>query len=724
AGSLISANGGNGNLGGSGAGAGGRIAIYYNSGQILGTLRAYGGAGYGWYYVYAGAGTIFVKNTGEGQGTLIIDNNAHAGFESPLDPTEFDINGSLQFAYLNIFGGGRLKLVPSMPTQLVIPTNVTIDTGGILELGTDQNFNIHIAGDLNLTNGGTIASSVSGDPVNISVAGDLTLQNGGKITMANKRQVNLTVQGNAALLGAGSSIQPGIGIITIAKNITIDSNSSISATGLGYPSSTNTGENGSGPGGGGPGTYNNYGGGGGYGGAGGEGANIGGGGGGITYGSKEHPTDMGSGGYYNGGGGAGGGAIRLTTGGTLQLDGKIMANGNDYSGGVGGGGSGGSVYITAVTLNASAGSLISANGGGANPGGSGAGGGGRIALYYNTGQILSTLQAAGGFGYGGLYGETGTIHTAPLFTTSVGPGGTFADIQSALNASTQSDVIISVTSGTYPSFIINPPATVNSVWIMNAGSGSVNISTLNGPVQILNILYPKNAQLAGLAIGDANGTNPGVVIQNSSGPVVVDQCIIKSGASTPGTHITNSTQVAIQRSALNGAPGLWLDSGSNAIMSRTAVDAAALHGNSQLTTCQITVGPQGISKDVGCSLISLPGIMPNIDFPSHVALGATHLAVLNGSPGNLWWFGYGDSLAWWDLSGLGFDIDMIGLASLETFAIIDSGQWDGTGTFLEPVPIPNNPEIVGRSAVLQMLTLDLSVFSLRWSNAIGIQITN
>ena len=64
-------------------------------------------------------------------------------------------------------------------------------------------------------------------------------------------------------------------------------------------------------------------GGGGYGGAGGSGSSVAGGG---TYGSIVAPLELGSGGGQgrNANGGAGGGALRLTVGGTLQVEGESI----------------------------------------------------------------------------------------------------------------------------------------------------------------------------------------------------------------------------------------------------------------------------------------------------------------------------------------------------------------------------------------------------------------
>ncbi len=114
-------------------------------------------------------------------------------------------------------------------------------------------------------------------------------------------------------------------------------------------------------------------------------------------------------------GGTGGGAIELTVGGALTVDGMISARGtngaikNNYDGG--GGGSGGSVYLTAGTL-AGAGTITADGGSGGNTYRDGGGGsGGRVALYYDSDTFGGTVTAHGEWGYG--YGGSGTIYRKP-----------------------------------------------------------------------------------------------------------------------------------------------------------------------------------------------------------------------------------------------------------------------------------------------------------------------
>lgn len=103
-------------------------------------------------------------------------------------------------------------------------------------------------------------------------------------------------------------------------------------------------------------------------------------------------------------GGAGGGAMHLTVGSTLTVNGEFSANGNDGDFNSGGG-AGGSVWIQTSTLTGNG--LITATGGSGN-GSAGGGGGGRIAVYYSTNMFTGSLSTCGGAG--GVFGGAGTIY--------------------------------------------------------------------------------------------------------------------------------------------------------------------------------------------------------------------------------------------------------------------------------------------------------------------------
>ncbi len=197
--------------------------------------------------------------------------------------------------------------------------------------------------------------------------------------------------------------------IHILGDLTVATNSALSADGLGYLVYQGPGAgSGSGTGSGG----------GGYGGSGGAGTMVGGG----VYGSALTPNRLGSGGGYAAGS-SGGGALILDIDGTLTVTGRISADG-ESRGGRKGGGSGGSIWINTAVITGMG--DISAEGGdsGSDYRGGG-GGGGRIALTTRsdrlTGEMPGTyieyagsangrISVNGGSGGDAEDGTPGTFH--------------------------------------------------------------------------------------------------------------------------------------------------------------------------------------------------------------------------------------------------------------------------------------------------------------------------
>ncbi len=149
--------------------------------------------------------------------------------------------------------------------------------------------------------------------------------------------------------------------------------------------------------------------------------------GGGTYGSAQQPVDQGSGGglgYVAGNTGSeGGGAVHLTVGGTLTVNGRLSASGNAGLPDDAGGGSGGSVWLNAAALAGTG--TIAAEGGAGELFDGGGGGGGRIAIYTPLNVFSGLVSAAGGEGF--FPGEAGSVYygVAPAVpqVVSIGPSG-------------------------------------------------------------------------------------------------------------------------------------------------------------------------------------------------------------------------------------------------------------------------------------------------------------
>jgi hypothetical protein len=341
----LSANGGNGSGSGGGGGSGGSIWLTVGTLSGAGTITANGGNGADAIGGGGGGGRISVGYTANSFGGLI---SAYGG------------GGA------NWGGAGTVYLKANSQSY----GQLTLDNGG--NAGTNTAFSASSI-DL-LVAGRAIGQGPSGS---WSVRNLQIRTNGVLTTVASTSSQTVTVTGNATIDAGGA--------------ISVDGTGSGASSGIGA-GATSSGSIKGGGGHGGFGAANPSG----YGGA---------------YDLIQSPVIAGSGGGNGSGssiaprGGAGGGALRLNVVGTLDVNGRVSANGKN--GDVNsGGGSGGSLWITAGTIAGSG--TISANGGSGN-GLGGGGGGGRISLGYTASLITGPVSACGGGGYAS--GGAGTIYT-------------------------------------------------------------------------------------------------------------------------------------------------------------------------------------------------------------------------------------------------------------------------------------------------------------------------
>ena len=212
--------------------------------------------------------------------------------------------------------------------------------------------------------------------------------------------------------------------VVVLRNATIDAGGVLTVAGKGFAA-------GSGPGAGL--TTNSIGSGAGYGGHGGASSLLP---GGATYGSAQQPVDRGSGGGLGygatAGGSEGGGALRLTVGGTLTLNGSLTAEGKAGLQDNAGGGSGGSIWLAAGALAGQG--AIAADGGAGELYGGGGGGGGRIAIHTPFNGFAGLVSVAGGAG--ASPGQSGSVFyaadpEAPEVVSATPAGACTAAVSSA-----------------------------------------------------------------------------------------------------------------------------------------------------------------------------------------------------------------------------------------------------------------------------------------------------
>ncbi len=444
---LITANGNDATNSRAGGGSGGSIWITATNFSGLGSLTANGGAG---EPIHGGGG-------GGGRISIQCGTNNFSGSLTAIGGTGWVAGGA-----------GTVFTQTNDPVGLLI-----LDNGS--RKGTNTSVTLSTSADVIVRNGAWL-TPVSFSPRN------LTIGTNGVLSPTSAQLLGLTINGNFIIQTGGS--------------LTADLFGSAPATGTG------------------PGNFGlsnsvYCGGGGGHGGYGAMG-NAPNANGGITYGSQTVPATLGSGGGNNGSaiGGYGGGALQLTVTGTVQVDGRISANGGDGSvsggnGGGGGGGSGGSIYIANCALLTGSGS-INANGGNGTPTFGGGGGGGRIAINAGNNTFTGTLSAAGGGGF--AYGGAGTIYTQfgstqQLTADNAGHLGTNTTIISQNNAALIIRNGAKITSSqflTFSSLLMS-----SNGWLTHLPNNALTL-TING-----NAVIQANCGFMGDFLGRAGGQGLG-----------------------------------------------------------------------------------------------------------------------------------------------------------------------------------------------------------------------
>lgn len=351
----ISANGGSRTTKYGAGGGGGRIAVVVTDASGFGdvSMQVFGGrpatSGY-----YGGAGTIYTKEPGQVNGTLLLNNNGQPNSGTSTIPA----GQTWEFDVINVISQGVLMVQSG--TTLNIASNEVLGDG---------------TGDVSgrLANRGTLNTPASFVVTNCTLVAD---QMGVYPTLQN-----LTISANGVMSHTDNSTTESYRIdLAIPGNFTVHAGGKVNVDFLGYDKANGPGYKGSFRAGGSHGGMGSA-----------ENAMSG-----PTYGSIFCPTNLGSGGVS----GVGGGAVRLTVDGTARIDGTVSANGQ-LSDKFLGGGSGGSVCISARKFMGSG--LVEAEGAyfpsATYAGGSG---GGRVALIATETRGLDNIivEVFGGAGAG------------------------------------------------------------------------------------------------------------------------------------------------------------------------------------------------------------------------------------------------------------------------------------------------------------------------------------
>ncbi|MEM7311041.1 MAG: hypothetical protein AAF682_30505 [Planctomycetota bacterium] len=296
----------------------------------------------------------------------------------------------------------------------------------------------------------------------------------------------------------------------------------------------------------------------------------------------------------------------------------------------------------------------------------------------------------------------------PPNVLTVGPGGAFADIQSAVDAANFFAAVVSVAPGTYPAFTFNG-GVGTTVRIYGDGTGPVMIDTTAAPVTIQNMTLADSVEISDLTIGDPGSPNPGVLIQSCSGPVILDELVIHGGVAQPGLRLTASSQVAVQRCDIDGDPGMLAEVGSTAVVGRGSLDEVTVVGSSNVRLAQTSPFE---TVDGSSTLINLPGIHADIDAPEFVQMDSTFPTVLDGEVGGIYALAFSGTMLWLDIRGPSWE--MVGLIGIT--GAPPAAQGVLTGPTPLTLPVPADGVLYGFPIPLQMIVISPTTNKFRWSN--------
>ena len=380
--------GGGGFAGGSG---GGLVRISAASADIDGAIVADGGAG---VERGAGSGGGIRLDVGTLSGGGTISANGGEASSAYKYPNNGGGGGGRVAVYYQTLSGFDLSQVTALGGSFSgaagagSPGTVYLDQAG-------QGGQLRIDGH-NAPSGMWTPLGVAGDAA-LTVSDLVIAGTGTRVQPEHQLPIqvdNLTISGGAVLTHqAATDTQVYSLDITVSGTLSIDAESKIDVTGMGYLPGRTSGNT--------LGLANQ---GASYGGIGWLSDNPG-------YGDFTNPTEPGSG---DTGGAAGGGLVRITAA-TADIEGAILANGGvAVNGNWSGGGSGGGIYLDVGTLEG--GGTIWADGGDAYI----AGGGGRVAVYYDSLSGFGVNQVAA---IGGRQSATSSAGVGTIYLQQTGHDG-------------------------------------------------------------------------------------------------------------------------------------------------------------------------------------------------------------------------------------------------------------------------------------------------------------
>lgn len=196
-------------------------------------------------------------------------------------------------------------------------------------------------------------------------------------------------------------------------------------------------------------------------------------------------------------------------------------------------------------------------------------------------------------------------------------GGTFTDIQPAVDAASDGDVVL-VKNGSYGSFVV-----ANKTLSIVAEAGHSPFVT--GAVRIRNVPAGKSVLVAGLT---AQGTSApvdtvthGLYVSNCQGDVRLQDCVFRAlaTAAQSGAEVLNSPRVSFARCSVEGSDASSQSSGAGpglrGLGSQIAMyDAVLLGGEGWNSQCVASTSCEGSGGADGATLTSTYAFAANSTF--------------------------------------------------------------------------------------------------------------
>jgi len=485
-------------------GGGGRIAITYASlgggGDDLDGLRSIKAPG-GLHPSRSGsAGTVILKQSGQGFGDLYIDStdtNVTASAWTPL--THIGFGRSQTLIANELTTDGRVSILPNALIGLRLNPNLGQDTLFTIVANTASTILVDVSGGTNLTD----VASAGDEYAAVYRFDNLVFRRGGFLVMGDRLVVNGKVHlddfGSLTHYDATDVFDSRLELF--AGAVIVGTNGSVNVNARGFPGGNREGNGNS------FGLTTNHAAGSTYrsgGSYGGLGYSLG----GVpnpVYGSAALPADLGSGGSYGAGGvagGDGGGRLAIHAA-TVTVHGAITADGGNGQGNDAGSGSGGSILIETHRITGDG--AIRARGGAYQV----PGGGGRVAIYFDTATSDTNLLAVScpGGVVGGRTAGDGSVHFDGTYTyvpfSLRGDGHDGGSVSGSkllivqLNASAEFTGLAWVEEGpkTFTDYVVEfSPVLVGSQWVPLEGSmdgsewvGTIPVGVQNGFIRIRRV---------------------------------------------------------------------------------------------------------------------------------------------------------------------------------------------------------------------------------------------